>query len=54
MRTRSFSDSPWFRRPAFDILEDRLPVAEPIGAIATLAVLAAASHSAPPHAKCAS
>ena len=47
-RTRSPSQGRWFRRPAFDVLEDRRPVAEPIGTVAALAVLAAASQIAPP------
>ena len=52
-RTRAVAESRWLRRPAFDILEDRLPVAEPIGTVATLALLSAASHIAPPPPNCA-
>src|SRR5262249_8382446 len=49
MRTRTHSTS-WqrFRRPAFDILEDRRPVAESIGPIATTLALAGPAHAAPP------
>jgi len=48
LRTRTNASGRRFRRPAFDILEDRRPVAESIGAIASVVAMAGAAHAAPP------
>jgi hypothetical protein len=46
-------DGRWFRRPAVETLEDRLPVSENIGTVAGVMALAGAARTAPPPAKCA-
>jgi hypothetical protein len=47
-RTRMNISRRPFRRPVVEVLEDRLPVAEPLGMLVAMSSLAGAAQAAPP------